>query len=120
MTYEQVQARLTAIEEDLANLDTSKAEDFFRAKREYEKAWAEAYIATEGTVDERRNRTILELYDSAVYTDLVVAEAGYEGMRAKSRVLEARASIGQSLLRAMTREAPQSGVQPSWTGRQAA
>jgi hypothetical protein len=117
MTYDQVVTRLEQIEQALADLLPNEYEDhpaaaYFRAKKAFEHAWAQRYIQTEGTVDERRNLTILKLYDSPAYKALVTAEASYEASKAIGRVLETRASIGQSLLRAMTREAgpqPQSG-----------
>ncbi len=110
MTYAQVVERLEQIEDALAQqlpdeMTEHPAGAFYRSKREYEKAWAEVYVSTEGTVDERRNRTILKLYTSDAYKALVAAEASYEASKAVSRVLETRASIGQSLLRAFAQEA---------------
>lgn len=124
MTYDDVVTRLEAIERDLEALLPDEVTDhpaaaYFRSKREYEQTWAQEYIQTEGTVEERKNQTILRLYSSLVYKELVTAEAAYEANRAIGRVLETRASIGQSLLRAMTREAgPQ--PQPGWSDRRAA
>ena len=118
MTYAQIISRLEEIEEALAVLDQEQdhpAAAYFRAKRDWEHEWAKTYLRQEGTVDERRNRTIIALYSSPAYKALVTAEASYEAHKAKQRTLETRASIGQSLLRAATREAPQNGPQPAWS-----
>ena len=107
MTHDQIITRLEEIEEALATLDQEQnhpAHRYFIAKRDWEKAWAEQYLSTEGTVDERKNKTILALYKTEAYKDYVTAEASYEAHKAKTRTLETRASIGQSLLRASTRE----------------
>lgn len=120
MTYDQIVTRLEEIEEALAVLDHETdhpAAAFFRAKRDWEFAWAQTYLKQEGTVEERKQRTIIAMYPSEDYKRFVVAEARYEAHKARTRTLETRASIGQSLLRASTREAPQNGSQPSWSSR---
>lgn len=117
MTYAEIVTRLEEIEEALAELDQEHdhpAAEFFRAKRDFEFAWAQTYLKQEGTVEERKQRTIIALYRSEDYKRYVTAEARYEAHRARGRTLETRASIGQSLLRAATREAPQGGPQPEW------
>ena len=114
MTYAQVLDRLTEIEGDLSRLE-DHADSYFRAKRDWELAWAKTYMQTEGTVEERRQQTLLNLATSESYKKFIVAEAGYEGWKAAYRTLDTRASIGQSLLKAMTREAPQNGRQPEWS-----
>lgn len=117
MTYEQIVTRLEEIEEALAELDFEQdhpAAVYFRAKRDFEFAEAQAYLRTEGTVDERRKRTILQMYQSEDYKRFVVAEARYEAHKARTRLLETRSSIGMSLLKAAVREAPQVGPQPQW------
>ena len=107
MTHDQIVTRLEQIEEALAKLDQEQdhpAGAYYKAKRDFELEWAKTYITKEGTVEERKNRTILALYQSDAYKDLVLAEAAYEGWKARYRLLETRASIGQSLLKASTRE----------------
>lgn len=119
VTYDQIVTRLEEIEEALAGLDQERdhpAAEFFRAKRDFEFAWAQVYLRQEGTVEERKQRTVLALYRSEDYKRYVSAEALYEAHKARARTLETRASIGQSLLRAATREAPQHGPQPAWSG----
>ena len=117
MTYAEIITRLEQIEEALAHLDVETdhpAAAYYRARRDYEYAWAQCYLKQEGTVDERKSRTIIALYSSKDYKAFVTAEATYEAHKAKTRTLDTRASIGQSLLRAATREAPQHGPQPQW------
>lgn len=118
MTHDDIVTRLEEIEEALAQLDQEQnhpAAAYFRAKRDWELAFAREYVRHEGlTVEERKNVTILELYKGQAYKDFISAEASYEAHKAKTRTLETRASIGQSLLRASTREGFQSGPQPAW------
>lgn len=109
MNYGQVVERLEAIDTHLERtLPREDAEHpsaaYFKAKRDYERAWAEAYLCTSGTVEERKNLTIVELYKSEAYKALVTAEAAYEAWRAVDRTLSTRASIGQSLLKAFQQE----------------
>lgn len=100
-TPQQVQERLEQIERDLAirqgTLEAA-ALAWFRAKRDREKNWATAYISADGPVHVRRAHA-----DLAVATQGVIEEAEYEATKAVVRVLEARATIGQSLLRSQGR-----------------
>lgn len=110
MTYADVQKRLEDIEADLQKRETAledAARKWFVAKRDREKARAIAFLSADGTVAERSAKADLE-------TTVVgkEAEAEFEALRAVVRVLETRASIGQSLLRSMTRE---TGPQPQWS-----
>lgn len=110
MTYAEVQRRLEDIEADLQKREVAledAARKWFIAKRDREKARAVAFLSAEGTIAERSAKADLE-------TTVVgkEAEAEFEALRAVVRVLETRASIGQSLLRSMTREA---GPQPQWS-----
>lgn len=100
-TPQQVQARLEAIDRDLANRQNaleSSALAWFRAKRDKEKQWAQAYISASGPVHERKAHA-----DLAVATVGVAEEAEWEALRAVVRTLETRATIGQSLLRSQGR-----------------
>lgn len=105
MTYTpaQILERLEAIEKDLAsrqNAYESSAREWIKGKRDREKARAVAFLKAKGTVAAREAEADAE-------TCLIAAEheAEYEAIRAVVRVLEARASIGQSLLRAQGRGA---------------
>ena len=108
-----VMERLAAIENDLAmrqNALEAAAMDWYRAKRDREKARAVAFLAAEGTVAERQ-----AIADQQTATDGRQEEALYESLRAVVRTLETRASIGQSLLRAQSFSGP-AVPQPSWSG----
>jgi hypothetical protein len=97
-TPEQVIARLEAIEADLAlrqGVWEIAALDWYRAKRDKEKARAVAFLGAEGTVAQRQ-----AIADRDTATDGKEAEALYESLKAVIRTLEARATIGQSILRA--------------------
>jgi len=94
-------ARLEAIEQDLAarqNAFEAAARAWFRAKRDREKARAVAFLAATGTVAERN-----AIADRQTALDGSTEEAEYEATKAVVRVLETRASIGQSILRSQGR-----------------
>ena len=96
-TPAQIMATLEAIDRDLAERLPSlekAAEDHFRAKREKEKTHAEQFLLSQGSVAERNARA-----DAATATMGAEAEASYEARKAAVRVLEARATIGASLLK---------------------
>jgi hypothetical protein len=96
-----VMERLAAIENDLATRQATleaAGMAWFTAKRDKEKARAVAFLAAEGTVAQRE-----AIADQQTATDGKLAEAEWESVRAVVRVLETRASIGQSLLRAQGR-----------------
>ena len=94
-------ARLEEIEADLAvrqNTFEVAARAWFIAKREKEKARAIAYLKATGTVAARE-----AIADEQTALDGVTEEAEYEAIKAVVRVLETRASIGQSILRSQGR-----------------
>lgn len=96
-------ARLTAIENDLAmreNVLEAAALAWFRAKREKEHKRAVAFMQATGTVAERNA-------SADIQTSMLGAaeEAEWEALKAVVRVLETRASIGQSILRSQGRQA---------------
>ncbi len=100
-TPQEVMARLQGIDDDLATRQNeleNAAFEWFREKRERERAYAQAYIEAKGTVDERKSKAT-----EASYLIGVEAEARYEALKAVTRVLETRASIGMALLKAQTR-----------------
>lgn len=106
----QVMARLEAIEEDLAVRQATleaAAKAWFTAKRDREKARAVAFLEAAGTVAERQAQA-----DRKTALDGKNEEAEWEAVKAVVRVLETRASIGQSLLRTQSRV--DSPVQPQW------
>lgn len=95
--------RLAEIEHELAirqNVLEEVAMNWYRAKRDKEKARAVAFLRAEGTVAERQARA-----DEETAIDGVEVEAEYESVKAVVRVLETRASIGQTLLRSQARVA---------------
>jgi hypothetical protein len=95
--------RLTDIENDLAlrqNTLESAARKWFVAKRDKEKARAVAFLSASGTVAERS-----AIADRETALDGKNEEAEWEAVKAVVRVLEARASIGQSILRSQGRQA---------------
>ena len=99
----QVLARLQAIEEDLAARQArleSAAMTWYRAKRDKEKARAVAFLSAEGSVAERN-----AVADKLTALDGRDAEAEWEAVRAVVRVLETRASIGQTIARTYGRGA---------------
>ena len=71
---------------------------WYRAKRDLEHDTAVAYLAAEGTVDERRSKARKAV--QGLYQD---EEASYEAIKAAVRVLETRASIGMALLKSQGR-----------------
>lgn len=106
----QVMTRLEELDRELAERQNDfeeSAENFYREKREWEKQLAQAFIKADGkNQEERRSNALLALErDGDAYYKFVNAEARYEGQKAAFRVRESRIGIGQSLLRAMGREA---------------
>jgi hypothetical protein len=109
--------RLEEIEADLASRQNEledAAMKWFQAKRDRERARATKFLEAAGTVAERNAEA-----DKATSLIGVEAEAKYEALKAVTRVLETRASIGQSILRSQTREAygSNTAVQPAWSQR---
>ncbi len=99
-----VMSRLADIEDDLAkrqNALEAAGLAWFKAKRDREKARAVAFLQAEGTVAERQ-----AIADRATALDGKNEEAEWEALRAVVRVLETRASIGQSILRSQSRVGP--------------
>jgi hypothetical protein len=103
-----VQARLQEIEAELAvkqNEMETAALAFYRSKREREKSRADEFIAATVKGD-GKTRTIAErnaIADQRTALKGVEEEARWEGLRAVVRTLEARATIGASLLKAQGR-----------------
>jgi hypothetical protein len=101
--------RLCEIENEMAlkqNEYEAAALAHYRQRREKEKSWAEEFMSCAFEGD--RKRTVSEreaMADRQTALIGVEEEAQWEALRAVMRTLEARATIGQSLLRAQTRGA---------------
>jgi hypothetical protein len=96
-----VMVRLAEIENELCekqNAWESAALAWFRSKRDREHDRAVEFLRAEGTVAERSATA-----DSETALKGKEDEALYEALKAVIRVLETRASIGQSILRAQGR-----------------
>jgi hypothetical protein len=96
-----VQERLEAIDQRLSQLENGYEEAalaWFRKKRDREHRWAHVYVTTDGPAYLRKAAA-----DGATLDEGLEAEAAYEGKKAVIRMLETRASIGQSILRAQSR-----------------
>lgn len=97
----QVIVQLWQIDQDLASRQNDLeeyAEKWFRAKRDQEFEYSKAFLAATGTVAERTAKAKMD-----TYTVGVEAEAKYEALKAVVRVLDTRASIAQSILKAQGR-----------------
>ncbi len=120
LTYDQILARLEEIERDLGERQgpyEAAAAAKHRLVRDYELRLARAFmVADGGTATERKQAALLALAASedGLYARMTEAEGEYEGLRAAIRVLEQRAMIGMSLLKAHTRE---SGPSPAWSNQ---
>ena len=102
LTVQQITSRLEQIEDDIQQRQEKgegAAEDFYRAKRDYELEYAKAFVQAKGSVTERKQAALNTLEKHPTYFALLESEGAYEGWKAAMRALETRASIGQSLLR---------------------
>ena len=114
----QIIERLEGIDQDLGTMRgmiETAAHDYHHAKRDWE--FEQARIRTEKkhaasdptkrppTQSDLDAAVLLELAKSDTYKEFIVAEAGYEGAKAAMRILETRASVGQSVLRVLAKEA---------------
>lgn len=106
MTPDAIMTRLEEIEQDLAtrqNEYEAAAEDKHKLVRDYELRIARASLQARGdTATEKKWRALeaIAAANDGLYEKLTVAEGKYEGLKAAVRVLETRATIGQSLLKA--------------------
>ena len=118
LTYAQIVGRLEAIEDDLAQRTEdyeSAANDYHRLIRDWELRLAQTMMTVEGnTATEKKAAALTAIAASGnpLYAELKDAEGRYHGLKAAVRTLETRATIGQSLLKATTRE---SGPSPQWS-----
>lgn len=92
--------RLTEIENDLAirqNSLESAARGWYSAKRDLEKTRAQVLLGSDrATVTEKKAEADIAAYD----VEGAASEAEYEALKAVVRVLETRATVCQSLLKA--------------------
>lgn len=116
--YSEVNARLMAIERELEEKSSGwedYEEELIRAQAEADKEEAKALLGTDrGNAEGRKADALLTTVKSGKYDRLVEAKVKREVARKRESTLDKRASILQSRLRAMTREASQSGQQPAW------
>jgi hypothetical protein len=96
-------ARLAQIEKHLAELQNvyeEAAEKWYEAQREIKKAHALALLGSKkGSITEKKAEGDVAAYD----VEGSESEAMYESVKGAIRVLETRASIGMSLLKAQGR-----------------
>ena len=91
------------------------AEDAVRTKQEFEIAMAKATVRQRGgTVGEREANALIECEEQHRWK--AEAEGREAARKVTMKLLESRATSLQARLKAMTREAPQSGPAPAWTG----
>ena len=91
----EIHDKLETIEKDLEvrqNPLGEAAQKWFAAKRDQEKAFAEAFIAAEGSVEARKAAATVETSDIGR-----VEEAEFEARKRAIAVLETRATILQTL-----------------------
>lgn len=102
-TPQEVMSRLQDLEREIAerqNPYEEAAASWARAQRAIKRKRAKAFLSSTGSVAERNAHADLAVADFGVDE-----EAAYEFHKAGIRTLSERASIGQSILRAQTRNA---------------
>jgi len=85
-----------------ANLAKAKAEQTFKV------AYASAYIAAEGSIEERKQRATLVTADAA--RDAAIADVVFDNLRAALRVLGQRLDAGRTIASTIRAEGIASGV----------
>lgn len=102
LTVQQITERLEGIESDAQQRQSKgegAAEQFHKAKRDFELEFAKKFMDATGTVTERKLKATRAMDSTETYRLLMEQEGAYEGWKAAMRTLELRASIGQSLLK---------------------
>lgn len=105
LTADQILTTMETIDvelERLAPIAEKASEEHRRTDREMELRMAKGKLAATGdTQTEKKDRTLVAIAaaEDDLYSRWVDAEARYEGSRSAIKVLEARISIGQSLLK---------------------
>lgn len=113
--------RLADIEMELALKQPffeQAADDLARCRKEWDHRMARALVVAEGASKEvRESNALLAILASGddLYDRLTDAEARHAAVKAATSSLQARASIGQSILRALTQEQTRSNLQPAWS-----
>jgi len=116
-----VMKTLADVEADLAIRQVeleSIADEKVRVQRDMDKTMARATVVAQGASKEiRQSNALLAVVTSGsdLYERLTNLDARYESLKAAMRALETRASIGQSILRALTNEANRSSRDPAWS-----
>lgn len=116
-----VMDRLWSIEEELGTKQPwyeEAADTLVRVKREWDKRMAQALVVADGSSkDQRESQALLAIVaaEDDLYERLTDAEAKHNALRAVTASLSARASIGQSILRALTNEVNRSSRDPQWS-----
>lgn len=90
---QQIDARLELLEADFEEAALAAA----RAKRDRERLWAESYLSHEGTIAERKAHADLQVSEEREWAEV---EGAWLGKKAVLSVLETRATIGATLLKA--------------------
>jgi hypothetical protein len=109
MEYVQILERLEAIEADLEARQTdyeAAAGEMHRLIRDFELRIARTSLQTKAdTATEKKWRALdaVAASDDGLYERLKEAEGKYEALKAAVRVLEQRATIGMSILKAASR-----------------
>ena len=85
-----------------ANLAKAKAEQTFKV------AYATAYLAAEGSIEERKQRATLTTADAA--RDAAIADVQFDNLRAAMRVLGQRLDAGRTIASTIRAEAIATGV----------
>ena len=112
---------LADIEADLAIRQVeleSIADEKVRVQRNMDKTMARAVVVAQGSSKEiRQSNALLAVITSGsdLYERLTNLDARYESLKVAMRALETRASIGQSILRALTNETNRSSRDPAWS-----
>lgn len=114
--------RLEGIEAELAHKQNDYEEaagEYARAKRDWELSFAKALVKSTQGSDERRKAEARIAADTECGLVFAEATGRWEGLKGSVRALEARATVGQSILRAHTREAfgSNSAVAPAWSSK---
>lgn len=110
LSYDAILGRLEEIEQDLADRQEGfeqAAKDFHTLTRDYALREARTALNTKAaTATEKKWRAAdaIAAAEDDLYERLSEAEGAYEGYKAAIRVLEQRASIGQSLLKQAAQE----------------
>lgn len=110
MSYLAYQERLQEIERDLAEKQPGyeqAADDAVRTEREFELRMARTKLTAKGSTETAKKDRALETIAAAednLYERYTDAQARYAALKVANKVLETRAMIGMSLLRAQQRE----------------